>query len=68
LFCRVRRFQQVLPATDGRKRVDWAAVALACGYADQAHLVRDFRAFSGLSPTAYLAARGENPNHVPVVD
>jgi AraC-like DNA-binding protein len=68
LFCRVRRFQRVLPATEGRPRVDWAAVALSCGYADQAHLVRDFRAFSGLNPTAYLAARGQNPIHVPLAD
>ena len=68
VFCRVRRFQRVLAATEGRRRVDWAAVALACGYADQAHLIRDFRAFSGLKPTAYLAARGENANHVPVAD
>ena len=68
VFCRVRRFQRILAATEGRGRVDWAALALDCGYADQAHLVGDFRAFSGLNPTAYLVSRGENPNHVPVAD
>ncbi|MEU3606492.1 helix-turn-helix domain-containing protein [Streptomyces sp. NPDC035033] len=35
---------------------DWAGVAAELGYSDQAHLVRDFTAALGLSPTAY--ARG----------
>lgn len=37
-----------------------AAVAATCGYADQPHLVRDFVAFTGLSPTAWLAAEVGN--------
>jgi AraC-like DNA-binding protein len=65
LFSRVRRFQATLSAVDGR-RAAWAAIAHDCGYADQAHLIRDFRAFSGLSPTAYLASRGKNRNHIPL--
>ncbi|GGY68984.1 helix-turn-helix domain-containing protein [Streptomyces omiyaensis] len=35
---------------------DWAGLAAELGYSDQAHLVRDFTAVLGLSPTAY--ARG----------
>jgi AraC-like DNA-binding protein len=34
-------------------RVDWAATAQDLGYHDQAHLIRDFRAQIGSSPTAY---------------
>lgn len=37
-----------------------AAVAAACGYADQPHLVREFAAFTGLSPGAWLAAEVGN--------
>lgn len=66
LFCRVRRFQAALRLVGGARQVDWADVALRCGYFDQAHLIRDFRAFSGLSPTAYLARRSRQPNHVPL--
>lgn len=67
LFCRVWRFQRVLRAVHHRDAVDWTEVALACGYFDQPHLIHDFREFSGLSPTEYLAARTEHLNHVPMV-
>jgi AraC-like DNA-binding protein len=66
LFGRVRRFQAVVERVHGRERVGWADVALAAGYYDQAHLVHEFRAFTGLTPRAYLAARGEFLNHVPL--
>ncbi|MEU5753039.1 helix-turn-helix domain-containing protein [Streptomyces sp. NPDC047829] len=42
-------------AADGA--ADWAGIAAELGYADQAHLVRDFTATVGVPPTAY-AARG----------
>jgi AraC-like DNA-binding protein len=66
LFCRVRRFQRVVRRIYRRERIVWADVALACGYYDQAHFIHDFRAFSGLNPTAYLAQAGRHPNHVPI--
>jgi AraC-like DNA-binding protein len=68
LYCRVRRFQEVLHFLDRARHVEWASLALACGYYDQAHFIRDFRAFSGLNPTTYLRDRGDHLNHVPLAD
>lgn len=67
-FCRVRRFQEALRLIEEQRRVDWGEISLGCGYFDQAHFIHDFRAFSGLAPTAYLARRTGHFNHVPIGD
>jgi AraC-like DNA-binding protein len=66
LYCRVRRFQRVLGMIERDEDIDWPEVALACGYYDQAHFIHDFRAFSGINPTAYVRARGPHRNHIPL--
>jgi AraC-like DNA-binding protein len=57
LFCRLRRFLNVLSQTRQTSEVSWAEIAQTCGYFDQSHLARDFREFSGVCPTAYLRDR-----------
>jgi AraC-like DNA-binding protein len=52
LFCRIQRFQRVFREIESGG--NWVQAALACGYYDQAHLVRDMRQFSGETPTALL--------------
>jgi AraC-like DNA-binding protein len=66
LFCRILRFQEVLRLLGDGQEIDLAEIALHCGYFDQAHFIHDFQGFSGLSPTAYLAHRSEQVNHVPL--
>jgi len=44
---------------DGPASVDWAALAAGLGYADQAHLTRDFTATLGVPPSRYAA--GQRP-------
>jgi AraC-like DNA-binding protein len=59
-YARLARFDRVLAAVDAGRAIDWARVAQDCGYFDQAHLIHDFREFSGVCPTAYVPrARGD---------
>ena len=55
-FARIIRFKAVERAAAGPGRQDWARLAADLGFADQSHLVREFRAFSGLTPTEYRRA------------
>jgi AraC-like DNA-binding protein len=65
-FARVQRFQRVLQRIDACREVDWTDVALGCGYFDQSHFINDFRAFSGINPSTYVANRTPHRNHVPI--
>jgi methylphosphotriester-DNA--protein-cysteine methyltransferase len=65
-YCRIQRFQQAREAIETLTTPNWAALAVDSGYFDQSHLIRDFREFSGLSPTT-LASRARQrvlTNHV----
>ncbi|MBO1337817.1 AraC family transcriptional regulator [Streptomyces sp. VRA16 Mangrove soil] len=55
-WCVLRyRIHEAVETAARRDDIDWAALAADLGYADQAHLVRDFTATLGVSPTAYPA-------------
>ena len=65
-YARIRRFQAALrllgTGTAG------ARVAAEVGYFDQAHFVREFRSFTGMTPTHYAEQRILLPSHVPVAE
>jgi len=56
LFGRVRRFRALLDRIEKGMPVNWAELAVDCGYFDQAHLIHDFRAFAGITPLEYSRA------------
>lgn len=51
LVAQLVRFDRVVRHVRGGGAERWAELALRFGYFDQAHLVRDFRRFTGLTPT-----------------
>jgi AraC-like DNA-binding protein len=58
VFTRLARFHRALRAARGRGVANWAGIAVAAGYYDQAHLVAEFRAIAGAAPRAFLAELG----------
>lgn len=60
VLARVQRFRAALGFLGRSEVVAWAELAARCGYYDQSHLVRDFRAFSGCSPADF--ARHPRPD------
>jgi AraC-like DNA-binding protein len=69
-LARLRRFQQLLRSVADEPSPDWARLALEHGYFDQAHLIRDFRAFAKLTPSRYRPRtrpdrKQADRNHVP---
>jgi AraC-like DNA-binding protein len=52
-FCRVTRFQHAIAALQRAPQVDWLDLVHAGRFSDQAHFIREFRALSGLAPSAY---------------
>jgi AraC-like DNA-binding protein len=69
LFGRVQRFQRAAALTH-QATPDWSKLAAECGYFDQSHLIRDFVAFTGLSPSEFV--RHSSPlvkeNHLRLLD
>lgn len=55
----IRRYRLLEAAETVREGtpVSWAELAAGLGYADQAHLTRDFRAAIGQTPAAYAGAQ-----------
>jgi AraC-like DNA-binding protein len=62
LFARMQRFIHVFHAM-GKPPCKWVDTAVACGYYDQAHLIRDFKRFSGETPAALLAEDADLARH-----
>jgi AraC-like DNA-binding protein len=54
------RLKLVLGSIDPTHEIDWTQIAYQAGYYDQAHFSKDFRIFTGHSPTDYLLLRHQS--------
>lgn len=54
----LQRFNRVIKTIQLQRygsRIDWSALAMQCGYYDQAHFNAEFKRFSGMTPTQLVA-------------
>jgi AraC-like DNA-binding protein len=58
---RLYRFARLILSVDALRPVGWSELAHAAGYSDQAHFSREFKDFTGHTPTEYLALRRRLP-------
>ena len=56
-YARLQRFVWTLARLRESTSVEWPRLAVAAGYSDQSHLVRDFRRVASASPTEFLRTR-----------
>lgn len=61
LFARLARFQAGLAYAGCGAKVDWPQAALELGYADQSHMIAEFREFSSLTPQTLARQRWFHP-------
>ncbi|WP_260845041.1 helix-turn-helix domain-containing protein [Streptomyces sp. SLBN-31] len=60
-MARIYRFARLILSVDALRPVDWSELAQTAGYFDHAHFSREFKDFTGHTPTQYLALRRQFP-------
>jgi AraC-like DNA-binding protein len=63
-YARLMRFQALLEGLKRLPRYPLADLAVQMGYSDQAHMTREFREFSGVTPAQYRALAPAATHHV----
>jgi AraC-like DNA-binding protein len=53
LFDKVVRFEKAFFMKNANPHLDWLSIALACGYYDYQHLVKDYKYFTNMTPTGF---------------
>ncbi|MDO3627636.1 helix-turn-helix transcriptional regulator [Mucilaginibacter sp. BT774] len=50
LYFRLERFSKAWNLRETYPQISWSTIAHQCGYADQMHMIRDFKEFAGVTP------------------
>ncbi len=57
LYTRIVRFNTVKELLDSTDTTNITPLALDCGFYDSSHFISEFKAFAGVTPTAYLKSK-----------
>ena len=63
-YARVLRFHALIQRLALNPPPDWAQTAAEAGYADQSHLIHEFKRLAGVTPGAYRALAPDHPTHM----
>lgn len=58
-YMRIARLNEVHKKLESRQELELTKVAFDCGYADQAHFIRDFKSMMGVKPTLFMKNRDQ---------
>ena len=64
LFARLARFDRAFKMKNATPGKDWLSIAIQCGYHDYQHLVRDYKDFTALTPTAFFQTDNQAPERI----
>ena len=67
-YARVLRFHALIQTLALAPPPDWALTAAEAGYADQSHLIHEFKRLAGVTPGAYRAVAPDHPTHMVVAE
>ncbi|MDR8394545.1 AraC family transcriptional regulator [Aliifodinibius sp. S!AR15-10] len=60
-YQKIYRIYRVLKYVDAADHISWAQLAYKFGFYDQSHFIRNFKRYTGFTPSAYLNSRSESP-------
>lgn len=61
LFLRIIRFDKAFRMKNQYPDKDWLSIAIDCGYYDYQHLVKDYKEFTGFTPTEFYHIETKSP-------
>jgi len=63
-FLRICRFNQSYWLYLAKPQLDWLTIAIACGYNDYQHLVKDYKDFANATPRSFFNEEVKSPGRV----
>lgn len=61
VFCRLVRFSRAWIMREKSPDISWLHIAHSCNYADQMHMIRDFKEFAGVTPGMLQSVLEKSP-------
>ncbi|PWL24467.1 MAG: hypothetical protein DCO96_13380 [Fluviicola sp. XM-24bin1] len=61
-FTKINRFKEVLACISTHPEYDWQDLLYRFGYYDQAHFIKDFKRYTGKTPSEFLKTTDDLSN------